>query len=284
MLVRNYDYSPFLCETLIWRTAWNGRAVIAASDCMVGALDGINDAGLAVSLSCGGRPDSDVGFGAPMVVRYVLEFCESVAEAAETLRRIPVNMAHNILLADPSGNYATAYTSPNGPTILRRIPATTNHRTVSAGHVTRKPPTRWNASAGSTNCSPTAPSIPRKLSASFSRPRSTRPNTGAVGAPSTPPSTIRARSPPNPSGRTSGGRRPLPRIKKTGTPCRCRGTDLLPTPTPDWQDRHERASLLQRSAHANIDVGRPMRPRYPRAIQPGMPNPRPGPTSHQSQS
>lgn len=128
MLVRNYDYSPFLCEKLIWKTAWNGRSVIAASDCMVGALDGINDAGLAISLSFGGRPESGVGFGAPMVVRYLLEFCESVAEAAELLRRIPVNMAYNILLMDATGSYVTAFTSPDGPTILRRIAATTNHQ------------------------------------------------------------------------------------------------------------------------------------------------------------
>jgi len=128
MLVRNYDYSPFLCEKLIWKTAWNGRSVIAASDCLVGVLDGINNAGLAVSLSFGGRPDSGVGFGAPMILRYLLEFCENVEEAAHTLRRIPVNMAYNILLLDESGNYSTAFTSPGGPTILRRIAATTNHQ------------------------------------------------------------------------------------------------------------------------------------------------------------
>jgi predicted choloylglycine hydrolase len=128
MLVRNYDYSPFLCEKLIWKTTWNRRSVIAASDCLVGVLDGINDAGLAVSLSFGGSPDSGVGFGAPMIVRYVLEFCANVEEAAETLRRIPVNMAYNILLLDASGNYSTAFTSPDGPTILRRIAATTNHQ------------------------------------------------------------------------------------------------------------------------------------------------------------
>ena len=128
MLVRNYDYSPFLCEKLIWKTAWNGHSVIAASDCMVGVLDGMNDAGLAVSLSFGGRPDSGIGFGAPMVVRYVLEFCESVGEAAQVLRTIPVNMAYNILVVDATGEYVTAYTSPDSPTILRRIPATTNHQ------------------------------------------------------------------------------------------------------------------------------------------------------------
>lgn len=128
MLVRNYDYSPLLCEKLVWKTAWNGRSVIAASDCLVGVLDGINDAGLTVSLSFGGRPEAGIGFGAPMIVRYVLEFCTNVDEAADTIRRVPVNMAYNILLLDASGNYATAFTSPDGPTILRRIAATTNHQ------------------------------------------------------------------------------------------------------------------------------------------------------------
>jgi predicted choloylglycine hydrolase len=128
MLVRNYDYSPFLCEKLIWKTKWNDHTVIAASDCLVGALDGVNDAGLAVSLNFGGRPESGIGFGAPMIVRYLLEFCETVKEAADMLRRIPVNMAYNILLMDASENYTTAFTSPDGPTILRRIAATTNHQ------------------------------------------------------------------------------------------------------------------------------------------------------------
>jgi predicted choloylglycine hydrolase len=128
LLVRNYDYSPFLCEKLIWKTAWNGRPVIAASDCMVGALDGINDAGLAVSLSFGGRKETGRGFGAPMIVRYLLEFCHSVHEAAEVMRRIPVHMAYNVLLLDADGDYLTAFTSPDSPTIVRRTPATTNHQ------------------------------------------------------------------------------------------------------------------------------------------------------------
>lgn len=128
MLARNYDYSPFLCEKLIWRTAWNGRPVIAASDCLVGALDGINDAGLTVSLSFGGRKETGRGFGAPLIVRYLLEFCTTVAEAALVLRQIPVHMAYNILLLDALGDCYTAYTAPDGPTILRRIPASTNHQ------------------------------------------------------------------------------------------------------------------------------------------------------------
>lgn len=128
MLARNYDYSPFLCEKLIWKTAWNGQPVIAASDCLSGALDGINAAGLSVSLSFGGSKAVGIGFGAPLIVRYLLEFCTSVAEAADALRRIPVHMAYNILVLDASGDFQTAFTAPNCPTILRRTRASTNHQ------------------------------------------------------------------------------------------------------------------------------------------------------------
>ena len=55
VLIRNYDYSPGLCEGLVLLSRWNGRAVLAMVDCLWGVLDGINDAGLAISLTFGGR-------------------------------------------------------------------------------------------------------------------------------------------------------------------------------------------------------------------------------------
>jgi len=128
LLVRNYDYSPYLFEKLIWHSQWNGRPVRATTDCLIGVLDGINDAGLAVSLNFGGMKEVGVGFGAPIVLRYLLEFCSTVAEAARVLRRIPVHMAYNILILDRSGDFTTAYTRPDGPTILYRTPASTNHQ------------------------------------------------------------------------------------------------------------------------------------------------------------
>ena len=128
MLVRNYDYSPHLFEKLFWQSRWNERRVLATTECLIGVLDGVNDAGLAVSLNFGGMKEVGVGFGAPMVLRYLLEFCSTVAEASRVLRRIPVHMAYNILLLDRSGNYITAYTRPDSPTILRRTLASTNHQ------------------------------------------------------------------------------------------------------------------------------------------------------------
>ena len=48
------------------------------SDCLWGLLDGVNDAGLAVSLTFGGRRVLGDGFGIPIVIRYLLETCETV--------------------------------------------------------------------------------------------------------------------------------------------------------------------------------------------------------------
>jgi predicted choloylglycine hydrolase len=55
MLIRNYDYLPDLCERVVFSSAFTGRRVIGSSDCLWGLLDGMNDAGLAISLAFGGR-------------------------------------------------------------------------------------------------------------------------------------------------------------------------------------------------------------------------------------
>src|SRR5882724_2636737 len=106
-LVRNYDYSPQLCEGVILKTSWNGRQVISMNDCMWGVLDGINEDGLAVSLSFGGRRAVGVGFGVPLVLRYILEFCTSTAEAVEVLERVPVHMAYNVTVLDRTDRFVT---------------------------------------------------------------------------------------------------------------------------------------------------------------------------------
>ncbi len=128
LLVRNYDYSPHLCEGALLRTAWHGRKVIAMSDCLWGVLDGINEDGLAVSLSFGGRRAMGEGFGVPIVLRYVLEFCRSTREAAGVLARVPVHMAYNITLLDAGGEIATVYVSPDRPPLITTDAVTTNHQ------------------------------------------------------------------------------------------------------------------------------------------------------------
>ncbi|GHE21574.1 C45 family autoproteolytic acyltransferase/hydolase [Halomonas urumqiensis] len=128
LLARNYDYPPELCEGTLLYTHWNERRVIAMTDCLWGVLDGINDRGLAVSLSFGGRKVVGVGFGAPIILRYILEFCDSVPEAAEVLARVPTHMAYNITVADSAGRYVTAMIAPDRRASIRRVPVATNHQ------------------------------------------------------------------------------------------------------------------------------------------------------------
>ena len=128
VLVRNYDYPPELCEGAILSTCWNGRRVIAMSDCLVGVLDGINESGLSVSLAFGGRKAVGDGFGAPIILRYILEFCETTPEAADVLARVPTHMAYNITVTDARKRYVTAMIAPDRAASIKRIPVATNHQ------------------------------------------------------------------------------------------------------------------------------------------------------------
>jgi predicted choloylglycine hydrolase len=128
LLARNYDYNPRLCEGVVLKTAWNGRRVIAMSDGMWGALDGINEDGVAVSLSFGGRRSVGAGFGVPLVLRYVLEFCANADEAVDALERMPVHMAYNVTVLDRSGRYFTAYLRPDQSAVILAVPYAANHQ------------------------------------------------------------------------------------------------------------------------------------------------------------
>ncbi|MDQ2695784.1 MAG: C45 family autoproteolytic acyltransferase/hydrolase [Pseudomonadota bacterium] len=134
LLVRNYDYNPRLLEGVIWKSAWNGRAVMGTSDCLWGLVDGMNDAGLAVSLTFGGRQVIGEGFGVPLILRYVLEFCTTTAEAVAVLQRLPTHMAYNVTAVDRSGQYQTVYLAPDRPAVVRRTPIATNHQQAIEWH------------------------------------------------------------------------------------------------------------------------------------------------------
>jgi predicted choloylglycine hydrolase len=128
VLVRNYDYPAARLEGIVYLTSWAGRRVIGMSDCLWGLLDGVNDGGLAVSLTFGGRRDVGDGFGIPLVVRYLLETCDTVAEARAALARIPVHAPQNLTLLDRSGAYLTAFVGPGRAAEFRAVAATTNHQ------------------------------------------------------------------------------------------------------------------------------------------------------------
>jgi len=134
VLIRNYDYSPALCDGLILRSQWSGRRVVAMTDCLWGCLDGVNDAGLAVSLTFGGRRAVGDGFGIPLILRYVLEFCTTVSEATEVLCRVPTHMAYNVTLVDRSGTFRTVQVAPDRRAVVRRVAIATNHQGAVEWH------------------------------------------------------------------------------------------------------------------------------------------------------
>ncbi len=89
--------------------------MLGTSDMLWGLLDGMNEDGLAVSLTFGGRPDVGEGFGIPIVLRYVLETCATVPQAISALRRIPVSQSYNVALVDGAGDHATVFVTPGEP-------------------------------------------------------------------------------------------------------------------------------------------------------------------------
>ncbi len=128
MLVRNYDYAAALCDAVILQTHWNKQWVIGMSDGMFGLLDGINESGLAVSLTFGGRTIVGDGFGVPLIIRYVLEFCRTAAEAEAVFKRVPCHMSYNVTVVDKKGKYLTAHLSPDHGAVITDAPVATNHQ------------------------------------------------------------------------------------------------------------------------------------------------------------
>lgn len=127
-LVRNYDYHPNLMEGTQLLSAWNGKKVIATSDCLIGAVDGMNENGLAISLTFGGRKEVGEGFGIPFILRYVLEFCSNVEEAVAALIRIPSHMSYNVTVVDKTGAFKTVQLAPDKEPVVTDAAFTTNYQ------------------------------------------------------------------------------------------------------------------------------------------------------------
>lgn len=134
MMVRNYDYSADLFDAVLLKTNWLGQEVMGMSDCMIGLVDGINEAGLAASLTFGGSRAIGDGFGVPIIIRYVLETCTTTKDAAATLARIPCHMAYNVTVLDKHGDHATVYLGPGRDAVVTNAAVSTNHQEHVAWH------------------------------------------------------------------------------------------------------------------------------------------------------
>ncbi len=127
-LVRNYDLDPRLNESTLLRSAWLGRDVAGMVEGLWGLADGMNAAGLAISLAFGGRPAIGPGFGVPLIVRYLLETCRDAPDAIEALRGLPCHMSYTLTLTDRQGQAATVMLAPDRPAIVTGERHATNHQ------------------------------------------------------------------------------------------------------------------------------------------------------------
>ena len=148
-LIRNYDWDYRLFDGVVAKTAYTGRRVLGMVDCLCGLLDGVNDAGLAVSLTFGGRPQVGEGFGIPLVIRYVLEVRGTVDEAVQVLRRVPVHMSYNVTVLDrvASGPPSTSLRTGRPVLLTGRWPPTT--RAAWNGPPTPRRSAAWSGNSGS---------------------------------------------------------------------------------------------------------------------------------------
>lgn len=128
-LVRNYDFPLDTVSDRFDSTAWFGREVIAKTQRpWGGCLDGMNADGLVASLTFGGGQDQGQGFSIILILRYVLETCRSVDEAAAALCRIPVALTQNVTLLDASGDHATVYLGSTRTPAVTKDRLCTNHQ------------------------------------------------------------------------------------------------------------------------------------------------------------
>lgn len=127
-LLRNYDFPAKLCDRTLLHSHWNNTRVIGMSDCLWGLVDGMNEHGLAVSLAYGGRNRRGDGFGITLVLRYILEFCQTLAEGLAVLQRVPVHMPYNVTLLDQSGAATTIELCPGKKPNNSSLKFATNHQ------------------------------------------------------------------------------------------------------------------------------------------------------------
>lgn len=128
VMIRNYDYNPNAFDSVILHTNWQGRRVMGVSDGLWGLVDGMNDAGLAISLTFGGRREVGTGFGVPLILRYVLQTCKTAEQAGEVLARVPTHMSYNVTVLDKKRQYLTAMMAPDRPAVLTHAAVATNHQ------------------------------------------------------------------------------------------------------------------------------------------------------------
>lgn len=129
-LIRNYEFDLEHEDLTVFETRPQGQyAHIGGSIVLFGRSEGINECGLAVSMSSCGLPVSNISEMRPpqikglqfwAVVRSILENCKDVDDALILAKKMPIAYNINLFLADASGN-ACIIETMNGELTYKRI-------------------------------------------------------------------------------------------------------------------------------------------------------------------
>lgn len=132
LLLRNYDLGVDDCPCAFrLEELADGGWILGSGEAGWGYLDGVNDRGLAIALTFGGRFVVGPGFTVLLVMRWLLQTCATVEEALDRLNRaeIPHRMAQNLVLVDRGGARAVVYLAPDREMVVEREPVgCTNHQ------------------------------------------------------------------------------------------------------------------------------------------------------------
>jgi len=120
LLARNYELTHRFENFIMARTGINGKYThLGTSVCLFGRDEGMNECGLAVSMSSCGFPVGALdkmrkpalrGLQFWAVIRTLLENCADVGEALTFLEGMPIAYNINLVLADKSGHLALVET------------------------------------------------------------------------------------------------------------------------------------------------------------------------------
>ena len=120
LLGRNYEFSPMFEDFILARTSVQGKyAHIGTTVSQLGRDEGLNECGLAVSMTSCGFPVGALkkmrkpalrGLQFWAVIRTLLENCQDVVEALAFLDGMPIASNMNLMLVDKTGHAALAET------------------------------------------------------------------------------------------------------------------------------------------------------------------------------
>jgi len=137
---RSYEWAHTEEDLRLCTTRVMGKAKhIGFSTFLFGRADGLNEHGVSVTFTGGGIfgvPQKQQGFQNHLVIRSILDSCESVDDAMGLVQKLPISGFFNLLIADRSSN-AVLVEFADGTRAIKRINNDTENRCLfSTNHYT----------------------------------------------------------------------------------------------------------------------------------------------------